>query len=194
MVVDSDDSSSKKHLALVRRRRYYSRWMLLHIPLTVLVLIWTMDATSVEAQSTAVCHKHSLIVPTSAKHRSSNTLTIAHRGASYHLPEHTLAAYRLALELGADFIEPDLVVTSDAVLIALHTIDLNVTTDVVAKFGATHEPWYSPSAQRKGYWTFNFTWDEISQLTVQQRLPASRTTLYDGMFGVASLEQILDIL
>ena len=61
-------------------------------------------------------------------------LVIGHRGASYHVPEHTLASYRLALELGADYIEPDLVPTKDNVLIAVHTLDLNITTDVEQKF------------------------------------------------------------
>ena len=77
---------------------------------------------------------------------------------------------------------------------ALHTLDLNVTTDVVTKFGDTRQPWYSPTAGRAGYWTFNFTWAEIQTLTVKQRLPRARTTALDGMFGIPSLAQILDTL
>src|SRR3954471_12978870 len=61
-------------------------------------------------------------------------LIIAHRGASGHRPEHTLESYRLAVEMGADFIEPDLVSTKDGVLIARHENEIGGTTDVVARF------------------------------------------------------------
>ena len=57
-------------------------------------------------------------------------LIIAHRGASGYLPEHTLPAYRLAIEQGADFIEPDLVVTKDRKLVCLHDVSLSRTTDI----------------------------------------------------------------
>ena len=100
----------------------------------------------------------------------------------------------MALELGADFIEPDLVVTQDGVLIALHTVDLNVTTNVEQVFGDTIQPWYSETAGRAGYWTFNFTWHQIQQLRVRQRLPTARTTAFDGLLRVPSLAQILQIL
>src|SRR5580765_8783492 len=61
-------------------------------------------------------------------------LIIAHRGASGHRPEHTLQAYRLAVEMGADFIEPDLVSTKDGVLIARHENEIGATTDVAVRF------------------------------------------------------------
>ncbi|EJK56205.1 hypothetical protein THAOC_23956, partial [Thalassiosira oceanica] len=57
-------------------------------------------------------------------------LVIGHRGASFHLPEHTIPSYRLALEMDADFIEPDLVASKDGILVAVHSVDLNVTTNV----------------------------------------------------------------
>src|SRR5688572_6257392 len=63
-------------------------------------------------------------------------LVIAHRGASGHLPEHTLEAYRLAAEMGADYIEPDLVMTKDGVLIARHENEISATTDIATKFPA----------------------------------------------------------
>ena len=66
---------------------------------------------------------------------SSTQIIIAHRGASAHLPEHTLEGYRLALELGADYIEPDLVATADHQLVAMHSLDLSVTTNVEEVFG-----------------------------------------------------------
>ena len=64
---------------------------------------------------------------------SSRPLIIGHRGASGHRPEHTLEGYRLAAEMGADFIEPDLVSTKDHVLIARHENEIGATTDAAAR-------------------------------------------------------------
>ena len=58
---------------------------------------------------------------------------IAHRGASGHRPEHTLASYELAARQGADFIEPDLVITRDGVLVARHEPEISTTTDVAER-------------------------------------------------------------
>ena len=63
---------------------------------------------------------------------------------------HTLAAYGTALSLGADWIEPDVVASSDRDLWVLHTVDLNVTTSVHEVFGSSKEPWHSPRAQPAG--------------------------------------------
>lgn len=60
-------------------------------------------------------------------------ILIAHRGASGYLPEHTLAAYRIAIDQGADFIDPDLVSTADGVLIARHENEIGGTTDVASR-------------------------------------------------------------
>jgi glycerophosphoryl diester phosphodiesterase len=65
--------------------------------------------------------------------KPSVPIIIAHRGASGFRPEHTLEAYRLAIEQGADFIEPDLVPTRDGVLIARHENELGSTTDVATQ-------------------------------------------------------------
>lgn len=79
---------------------------------------------------------------------------------------HTLAAYGTALSLGADWIEPDVVASSDRDLWVLHTVDLNVTTSVHEVFGSSKEPWHSPRENRTGYWSFNFTSEELTQLTI----------------------------
>jgi glycerophosphoryl diester phosphodiesterase len=95
-------------------------------------------------------------------------LVIAHRGASGYLPEHTLAGYELAIKLGADFIEPDLQLTSDRVLVAIHDDTLQRTTDVAARF-----------AQRNGdYRVADFSLAEIRTLTVKPTGTAS--TSYPG--------------
>jgi glycerophosphoryl diester phosphodiesterase len=87
---------------------------------------------------------------------------IAHRGASGYLPEHTLPGYAMAYGMGADFIEPDLVLTRDGVPIALHDRTLDTTTDVADVF---------PGRARDDgrYYAIDFTLDEIKQLTVSER-------------------------
>ena len=95
-------------------------------------------------------------------------LVIAHRGASGYLPEHTLAGYELAIKLGADFIEPDLQLTSDKVLVAIHDDTLQRTTDVAARF-----------APRNGeYRVADFSFAEIRTLTVKPTGTAA--TSYPG--------------
>ena len=68
--------------------------------------------------------------PSLAGAAGQDCLVIAHRGASGYLPEHTLPAYRLAIQLGADYIEPDLVMTRDGVLVARHERQLGTSTNV----------------------------------------------------------------
>jgi len=147
---------------------------------------------SAQEASKPTCVPNTLHISNKVTHRP-NKLVIGHRGASYHLPEHTAGGYRLALELGADYIEPDLVATKDGRLIALHTVDLNVTTNVAEVFG-DRETWYSPTVNRSGYWTFNFTYQDIQTLTVKQRLPKARSGLYDNLWTIPSLDDILDVL
>mmetsp|Transcript_26592 Transcript_26592/g.40985 ORF Transcript_26592/g.40985 Transcript_26592/m.40985 type:complete len:185 (+) Transcript_26592:297-851(+) len=100
-------------------------------------------------------------------------LILGHRGASFHIPEHTLQSYRLALELGADYIEPDLVATKDNVLIAVHDVDLNVTTNVHTynngEFGGRARQ-SEGNGNKWGYYVNDFTWIEIQQLRVKQRV------------------------
>ena len=75
----------------------------------------------------------SIASPASAEHRNSShdqPIVIGHRGASGYVPEHTLAAYYIAIQQGADFIEPDLVSTRDGILVARHENEIGGTTDV----------------------------------------------------------------
>lgn len=139
----------------------------------------------------STCLPHSLRVPSAVQYRSRK-LVIAHRGASYHLPEHTTAAYRLALELGADWIEADVVASSDGVLFCLHSVDLAVTSNVEEVF--PNQTWYSPVLDRTGYWIFNFTADQVDQLKVKQRLSESRSTAFDGTMHIPRLEGALRVL
>jgi glycerophosphoryl diester phosphodiesterase len=143
----------------------------------------------------ATCIAPPLILPSSdsippLSHGSK--VVIAHRGASAHLPEHSLGGYRLALEMGADYIEPDLVSTRDGVLIAIHSCDLNTTTDVAEKF--PNRLTFSNFMNKSGFWSFEFDYDEIETLRLRQRLPEVRTTKFDGMFRVPTLTDILNLI
>lgn len=142
-----------------------------------------------------------LLIPKNVSTRSVLTkdrrpafITIAHRGASFSLPEHTIAAYRLALELGADYIEPDLVATLDERLVAIHSVDLNITTNVREVYPDRYGQIMTEDGKvQHGYFAFNFTLEEIKVLRVKQRLDG-RSTQFDGMFAVPTLHEIVDLL
>lgn len=91
-------------------------------------------------------------------------LAIAHRGASAYAPEHTMAAYDLALEQGADYIEPDLQVTSDGVLIALHDLTLERTTDVAEVFPDRYREEEDRGRRVRRWYVSDFTLEEIRTL------------------------------
>lgn len=96
--------------------------------------------------------------------RPSEALLIAHRGASAYAPEHTLPAYRLALEQGADFIEPDLQITRDGHLIALHDLTLERTTDVRERFPDRFREEADGDDLVRRWYAMDFTLSEIRQL------------------------------
>ena len=125
-------------------------------------------------------------------------LLIAHRGASGHLPEHTLPAYALAVLQGADFIEPDLVATRDGVLVARHENEIGATTDVAShpEFAARRRTQVIDGRVITGWFTEDFTWEELQRLRARERIPALRpaNTRFDGQFGVPSLADILRFL
>eukprot|EP00591_Stephanopyxis_turris_P004944 CAMPEP_0195512668 /NCGR_PEP_ID=MMETSP0794_2-20130614/4553_1 /TAXON_ID=515487 /ORGANISM="Stephanopyxis turris, Strain CCMP 815" /LENGTH=468 /DNA_ID=CAMNT_0040640511 /DNA_START=122 /DNA_END=1528 /DNA_ORIENTATION=+ len=124
-------------------------------------------------------------------------LVIGHRGASFNLPEHTLAGYRLALEMGADYIEPDLVPTKDKHLVAVHNIDLNITTNIAKVFPDRFRIITEKSGSNKtGYFVQDFTLSEVRQLRVEQRVKdtPARSRFFDGLFPVPTLVEIIDLL
>jgi glycerophosphoryl diester phosphodiesterase len=119
-------------------------------------------------------------------------LIIGHRGASGHRPEHTLAGYRLAAEMGADYIEPDLVSTKDGVLIARHENEIGGTTDVAAKFPDRKTTKPIDGQPVTGWFTEDFTLAEIKTLRAKERL-AFRSHEYDGRFEVPTFDEVLDV-
>ncbi|HEY0939142.1 MAG TPA: glycerophosphodiester phosphodiesterase [Steroidobacter sp.] len=122
-------------------------------------------------------------------------IVIAHRGASGYRPEHTLASYRLAIEFGADYIEPDLVATRDGHLIARHEPLLDDTTDVKSRpeFASRRSTKTLDGKQVTGFFASDFTLAEIRQLRAVQPNPA-RSKEYDGKFEVPTFEEILDLV
>ncbi|MFC2925851.1 glycerophosphodiester phosphodiesterase family protein, partial [Hyphobacterium vulgare] len=118
-------------------------------------------------------------------------LVIAHRGASGERPEHTIAAYMLAIEQGADVIEPDLVVTADGVLVARHDAYLSTTTNVDAhpEFADRRRELFGMS----DWWVQDFTLEELRTLRAIQP-QEGRSRSHDGVFMVPTFEEILDLV
>ncbi|MDY6923869.1 MAG: glycerophosphodiester phosphodiesterase family protein [Pseudomonadota bacterium] len=124
-------------------------------------------------------------------------LIIAHRGASGERPEHTRAAYRLAIEQGADFIEPDLVMSRDGVLVVRHENEIGGTTDVAdrAAFADRRTTRNVDGVAVTGWFTEDFTLAELKTLRARERLPALRpgSAAFDGREAILTFEEVLDI-
>ncbi|MEY2882590.1 MAG: hypothetical protein RL490_314 [Pseudomonadota bacterium] len=122
-------------------------------------------------------------------------IVIAHRGASADRPEHTLAAYALAIEQGADFIEPDLVSTRDHQLVARHENEISGTTDVAAhpEFADRKATKTIDGEVMTGWFTEDFTLAELRTLRARERLPQLRpaNTAYDGQELIPTLDEII---
>lgn len=124
-------------------------------------------------------------------------LVIAHRGASGERPEHTLGSYTLAIEQGADFIEPDLVLTKDGILVARHENEISETTDVAARpeFAGRKTSKTIDGQTMTGWFTEDFTLAELKTLRAKERLPQLRKANmdFDGQFEIPTFEEILDL-
>jgi len=130
--------------------------------------------------------------------QADDLIVIAHRGASGYRPEHTLAAYRLAIRQGADFIEPDLVATRDGHLIARHENELSGTTDVAdhPEFAARRTTKFIDSVATNGWFSEDFTLAEIKTLRARERIPEIRpdNTRFDDRFEIPTLAEIIDLV
>ncbi len=124
---------------------------------------------------------------------SAQVSVYAHRGASALLPEHTLAAYAQAIGDGADYIEPDLVMTRDGVMVARHENEIGGTTDVAAhpEFAARRTTKLIDGKRVEGWFSEDFTLAELRTLRARERLPELRGTAFDGEFRIATLEEII---
>ncbi|MFH7029657.1 MAG: glycerophosphodiester phosphodiesterase [Heteroscytonema crispum UTEX LB 1556] len=129
--------------------------------------------------------------------QGASPIIIGHRGASGYRPEHTLAAYELAVDMGADYIEPDLVATLDGVLIARHENEISQTTDIAnhPEFVNRKTTKVIDSVSITGWFTEDFTLAEIKTLRVKERIPQLRpqNTAFDGLFEIPTLQEIINL-
>jgi glycerophosphoryl diester phosphodiesterase len=123
---------------------------------------------------------------------------IAHRGASGYLPEHTLPAYRLAIQLGADYVEPDLVLTRDGVLVARHERQLGASTNVsvLPKFAAKRVVQTVAGTEVTDWFVEDFTLEELRLLRARETRPEIRkgNAAFDDQFPVPTLAEIIGLL
>jgi glycerophosphoryl diester phosphodiesterase len=123
-------------------------------------------------------------------------IVIGHRGAPAFRPEHTHGSYELAIELGADYIEPDLVFTKDGKLVVRHEPDIAGTTDVADKFPESRKTTHTiDGVTATSFYTFDFTLAEIKTLRAKERLPDIRpaNTAFDGLFEIPTFQEVIDI-
>ncbi|RZJ91901.1 MAG: glycerophosphodiester phosphodiesterase [Brevundimonas sp.] len=127
----------------------------------------------------------------------SSPLIIAHRGASGYRPEHTRAAYELAIRQGAHVIEPDLVMSADGVLVVRHENEIGGTTDVAARsdFAGRRRAGIVDGVPTDGWFTEDFTWAELATLRARERLPDLRpgNTVRDGRQPLLTLADVVEI-
>jgi len=126
---------------------------------------------------------------------ATKVLVIGHRGAPAWRPEHTLASYARAIADGADFIEPDLVMTKDGVLVARHENEIGGTTDVAGhqEFALRRTTRVIDGRATTGWFTEDFTLAELKTLRARERLPQWRSTQYGGQFEIATLDEIIEL-
>ncbi len=119
-------------------------------------------------------------------------IVIAHRGASGYRPEHTLEGYRLAIEMGADYIEPDLVITKDGHLVIRHDRYLGMSTNVSSKPEFADRRVIKDSRKEPDWYIEDFTLDEVRTLRARQPFPG-RSTDYDDRFAVPTFADVLGL-
>jgi glycerophosphoryl diester phosphodiesterase len=164
--------------------------MLGKVNTTAALAAFTALATAVPAAGTDTPPvTHSLV---------TTPIVIGHRGAPGYRPEHTLASYRLAIGMGADYVEPDLVSTKDGVLVARHENEIGSTTDVAdhPEFADRRTTKTIDGRSVTGWFTEDFTLAELKKLRAKERLPQVRpaNTAYDGQFEVPTLDEVLDLV
>ena len=124
-------------------------------------------------------------------------IVIAHRGASGHRPEHTLAAYELGARQGAEYIEPDLVSTSDGHLVARHENEISGTTDIADRpeFAGRRTTKTIDGSSVAGWFVEDLTLAELKTLRVRERIPALRpgNAEYDDRHEIPTFQEVIDL-
>jgi glycerophosphoryl diester phosphodiesterase len=164
---------------------------MLHRPALRSIATLAVAALATTAVSTAAAAPGS-----SSAHHASAPLVLGHRGAAGYRPEHTAGGYDLAVAMGADYIEPDLVATKDGVLVDRHEPEIGQTTDVAShpEFAGRKTTKVIDGVATTGWFTTDFTVAELKTLHAIERLPAIRqhNTLYDGLYQVPTLQDDID--
>ena len=128
---------------------------------------------------------------------SQRPIVIAHRGSSGERPEHTPMAYRRAVAQGADFIEPDLVMTKDGVLVARHENEISETTDIAdhPEFAARRTKKTIDGVPIEGWFTEDFTLAELKTLRAVERLPQLRpaSATFSGREAIPTFQEVVDL-
>jgi glycerophosphoryl diester phosphodiesterase len=131
------------------------------------------------------------------EHHHEPELVIGHRGAPGYRPEHTLASYALTARMGADYIEPDLVITKDGVLVVRHEPEISGTTDVAdhPEFADRRTTKLLDGVETTGWFTEDFTLAELKTLRAKERIPRLRpqNTVYHGLFEVPTFQEVLNL-
>ncbi len=153
------------------RRGWTRAFVVVGLPLVAVPDVWALDGGSAREQS---------------------PLVIGHRGASGYLPDHTLESYELAIKLGADYIEPDLVATKDGHLIARHEPNITTTTDVAShpEFADRETTKIVDGVAETGFFASDFTLAEIKTLRAVQPL-AERPQQFNGRFEIPTLREVI---
>jgi len=129
--------------------------------------------------------------------RPAQPVVIGHRGAPAYRPEHTAASYQLAIDLGAELIEPDVVVSRDGVLVVRHESELSFSTDIAShpEFADRHTTKEVDGEVLTGWFAEDFTLAELRTLRAVERMPALRplNTAYDGHFGILTLGEVVSL-
>lgn len=129
---------------------------------------------------------------------AARPLLIGHRGAPGYLPEHTRASYELAMRLGVDAVEPDVVFTADRVAVVRHENEIGSTTDVAdhPEFASRRTTKLVDGSELTGWFTEDFTWEELATLRCRERLPGlrPRSAESDGTQPILRLRDLLDLV
>jgi glycerophosphoryl diester phosphodiesterase len=150
---------------------------------TVIAVVIVLAAVLAGAAGASAARPRPAHAGAAAPHRAL-PIVIGHRGAPAYRPEHTLASYRLAIDLGADFIEPDLVSTKDHQLVARHENDITETTDVARhpEFAARRTTKTIDGVAHTGWFTEDFTLAELRTLRA-----------FDGLFQIPTFQEVIDL-
>lgn len=151
-------------------------------------------ALAAAALAAAVCATAQAQPPHQQRRADNAPLVIGHRGAPGYLPDHTLEGYALAIELGADYIEPDVVATKDGHLIARHEPNLIATTNVskLPQFAGRRRTMVVDGVAEEGFFASDFTLAEIRQLRAVQPL-ADRDPGFDGRFMIPTIAEVIEL-